>query len=238
MEPSKPSPSSGSPSRNEIDEFVYRVSHDLRSPISTILGFTELLKADHSPNLNAQGQRYLSAITLAAQRLNSMIEGLLFLSRVGRAPDGPRWCEMSGVLESAKGIAVKRTGRHDARWVVPGSLPRVFGVESELRTLFVHLLSNALQHNPKPQPLVEVACREEPDEIVFAVRDEGPGIDPRFQPEVFKIFTRLAAQLEDPGVGMGLPLAKKIAETHGGRVWLESEKGKGAAFFVALPKKS
>jgi chemotaxis family two-component system sensor kinase Cph1 len=85
---------------------------------------------------------------------------------------------------------------------------------------------------------VEVACREEPDEIVFAVRDEGPGIDPRFQPEVFKIFTRLAAQLEDPGVGMGLPLAKKIAETHGGRVWLESEKGKGAAFFVALPKKS
>ncbi len=138
---------------------------------------------------------------------------------------------------AARGQAGARTGRKDALCKIPAALLRVFGVESELRTVFAHLFANALQYNPNPQPLVELTCREEPDRFVFAVRDNGPGIDPRSHQETFNIFTRLAPQGQDQSVGMGLALAKRIIESHGGQVWVESAPKQGAIFFVATPKK-
>ncbi|MBI5395743.1 MAG: HAMP domain-containing histidine kinase [Verrucomicrobia bacterium] len=228
----------GAPSRQtDLEQFIYRVSHDLRSPISSILGFSELLASDCGSKLDAQGQRYLEAVKFAAQRLNGMIEGLLALSRVGRAADAARTCDMTAVTGVARNQAVARTGRKDAVWKMPAALPQILGVESELRTLFGHLFANALQYNPNPQPLVELTCREEPGRFVFSVRDNGPGIEPRSHQEIFNIFMRLVPQGQDQSVGMGLALAKKIVELHGGQIWVESSKGQGATFSVALPRK-
>jgi signal transduction histidine kinase len=144
---------------------------------------------------------------------------------------------MEAVVAAARNQAVARTGRKDGVWKMPVSLPQVFGVESELRVLFSHLFTNAIQYNPNPQPLVELVCREEPGRFVFSVRDNGPGIDAKSHQEIFNIFTRLVPQGQDPSVGMGLALARRIVESHGGQIWVESAKGQGATFSVALPKK-
>jgi len=237
MDAPKPTGTGAKPSQTELDHFIYRISHDLRSPISTILGFSDLLAADYGPKLDAQGQRYLDAVKLAAQRLNTMIEGLLALSRIGRAADAPRRCEMGAVVAAARAQAVARTSRKDVVWKIPATLPQVFAVESELRLLFGHLFANAIQYNPNPQPLVELVCREEADRFVFSVRDDGPGIDPKSHQEIFNIFTRLVPQGPDASVGMGLAVAKRIVESHGGQIWVESAKGLGATFSVALPKR-
>lgn len=237
MDAPKPTGTGAKPPQTELDHFIYRVSHDLRSPISTILGFSDLLAADYGPKLDAQGHRYLDAVKFAAQRLNTMIEGLLLLSRIGRAADAARRCEMGTLVAAARNQAVARTGRKDAVWRLPETLPQVFGVESELRVLFSHLFANAIQYNPNPQPLVELVCREEPGRFVFSIRDNGPGIDAKSHQEIFNIFTRLVPQGQDQSVGMGLALAKRIVESHGGQIWVESAKGQGATFSVALPKK-
>lgn len=237
MDAPKPTGTGAKPNQTELDHFIYRVSHDLRSPISTILGFSDLLVSDYGPKLDAQGHRYLDAVKLSAQRLNAMIEGLLTLSRIGRAPDGARRCEMEAIIATARNQAVARTDRKDAVWKMPATLPKVFGVESELRVLFSHLFTNAIQYNPAPQPQVELVCHEEPDRFVFSVRDNGPGIDAKSHQEIFNIFTRLVPQGQDQSVGMGLALAKRIVESHGGQISVESVKGQGATFSVALPKK-
>jgi signal transduction histidine kinase len=237
MDAPKPAGPDTAPRQTDLEQFIYRVSHDLRSPISTILGFSELLAADCGPKLDAQGQRYLEAVKFAAQRLNIMIEGLLSLSRIGRAMDAAHPCEMGPVIATARAQAAAHTGRKDVVWKMPAEMPRVFGVESELRVLFGHLLANAIQYNPIPQPLVELICRDEPGRLVFAVRDNGPGIDSRSHQEIFNVFARLVPQGHDKSVGMGLALAKRIAESHGGQIWVESAKGQGATFFVAFPRK-
>jgi len=237
MDAPKPTGAGAPPRQTELDHFIYRVSHDLRSPISTILGFSELLAADCGPKLDAQGQRYLEAVKFAAQRLNIMIEGLLTLSRVGRAPDAPHPCDMAAVIGTARSQAAVRTGSKDAVWKIPAALPQVFGVESELRVLFGHLFTNAIQYNPNPQPLVELTCRDEPGRFVFAVRDNGSGIESRSHQEIFNVFVRLVPQSLNQSVGIGLALAKRIVESHGGQIWVESAKGQGATFSVALPRK-
>ncbi|MCX7826495.1 MAG: HAMP domain-containing histidine kinase, partial [Verrucomicrobiae bacterium] len=177
MDAGKPPPAKTTTPADELKEFVYRVSHDLRSPISTIIGYAELLAADHADKLDDEGRRYLNAVRAAAQQLNAMLEDLVLYSRVGRAPDAPGLGDLGALIERARQWALERVGPKDADWKLPSEWPRVYGVQSELQMLFGLLLINALQHNPKPKPRVEVTWHEEPGRIVCAVRDDGPGID-------------------------------------------------------------
>lgn len=231
-----PDTNAPAPQPEEQREFVYRVSHDLRSPISSILGYVELLETDYADQLKPEAKRYLQAVTDSARKLDAMVAGLLAYSRIGRAPDRPRNCNMATVIAFAREDAIKNSNRTDAIWKLPEQLPHVFGVESEFQNLFSHLFTNALQHNPNPKPLVELTCRDEPTRVVFTVRDNGPGIEPRFHKDIFTIYFRLDSRGPARSTGMGLALAKHIVETHGGQIWIESLAGQGATFFIALPK--
>lgn len=237
MDAVKPTPAKTTTPAEELKEFVYRVSHDLRSPISTIIGYAELLAADHADKLDEEGRRYLNSVRAASQQLNAMLEDLVIYSRIGRAPDAPGVGDLGAVVERGRQWAVERVGPRDAVWKLPSEWPKVHGVQSELQALFGFLLANALQHNPKPRPRVEVSWHDGPGRIVCAVSDDGPGIDRQLQQEVFRMFFRLQPTPGGRSTGMGLPLAKRIVESHGGQLWLESAPGHGATFYVALPKK-
>ena len=237
MDAGKPVPAKDTKPSDEVKDFVYRVSHDLRSPISTILGYAELLASDHADKLNEEGRRYLDSVRAASQQLNAMLEDLVVYSRVGRAPDPPRMGDLGTLITRARQWAADRTGFKEAVWQLPSEWPGVYGVQSELQMLFGLLLANALQHNPKPQPRIEVSWHEEPDRIVCAVRDDGPGIDRQLQQDIFRVFFRSRPQAGSRSTGMGLALAKRIAEAHDGQIWVESAPGHGATFYVAMPKK-
>lgn len=220
----------------ELESFSYSVSHDLRAPLRAIHGFSGLLAQQAGARLDDQGRHYLERVQDAAARMGRLIDDLLELSRVARAPVRPELIDLSRLaLQVADELRAGDPRRAVAIAVAPGLAAR--GDAALLRVVLQNLLENAWKFTRlREGGHIEVTQERGAAERAFCVRDNGAGFDMAYAGKLFGAFQRLHSEEHFPGTGIGLATVKRIVERHGGRVWAEGEPGRGAAFFFTLPE--
>jgi signal transduction histidine kinase len=221
-----------------MESFLYSVSHDLKAPLISIQGYAQSLEEDFGQQLAEDGRFYLERIRRNATLMESLILDILELSRIGRIREHPEDVDMDGLMGGIAARLGDRFAQAGGGLVVKEGLPRVHGERNRLDQLFTNLVDNALKYrHPGRPPRVEVDGEVVDGEARMRVRDNGRGIPERYHGQLFNVFQRVPApDLPDPGgTGMGLAIVKRIADTHGGRVWVESAEGEGSTFHVAFP---
>ncbi|NIM93271.1 MAG: PAS domain S-box protein [Anaerolineales bacterium] len=221
-------------SNAELEQFAYVASHDLQEPLRLVSSFTRLLQERYQGRLGPDADDFISFAQDGADRMQRMVADLLAYSRVGTRGARFEWTDCQAVLDQALTnltIAINES----AAEVTNDPLPNVFADRTQLEQLFQNLIGNALKFRSKASPIVHVAAEEVEDGWRFSVRDNGIGIRPEDSERIFIIFQRLHTAEEYPGTGLGLAICKKIVERHGGRIWVESEVGKGSTFYFTLP---
>jgi signal transduction histidine kinase len=225
---------------SELESFVYAVSHDLKTPIVTIEGFIGALREDFGGVLPEAADRYLSYMSDASRKMALLINDLLELSRIDRLKEEKEELSLAEPIRKALATLKPQIDTRGILVRVHRSLPTIQAERNRMGQVMDNLLSNAVKYigADNPSPLIEVGCLEEDDEPVFFVRDNGIGIENQYFDRVFQAFERLPSTLKvSEGTGMGLTIVKRIIESHGGRIWLQSEPGQGTTVFFSLPKK-
>ncbi len=216
-------------------EFAYVVSHDLGAPLRAMIQFSHLLQSADAHALSEEGKIYLHMIVENGQKAQAMLAGLLEYSRLNTDVNPRQPTDLNKQLQQCREELASKIEENDAT-VVAGPLPVVQANPDQARRLLFCLLENSLTfRNENQAPVVTIAAEQKEGEWMITVRDNGIGIDPRFHERIFMPFRRLHTDEKYPGIGMGLALAKKVADQHGGKLWLESEPGRGAAFKFTLP---
>jgi PAS domain S-box-containing protein len=226
----------------ELERFTYTVSHDLKSPLITIMGFLGFLEQDVLAGNVERVKADIARITDAANRMQRLLNELLELSRIGRLTTPSQEVSMGELArEAVNTVAGRLTARGAQVEIAPALLqsggPTVYGERPRLLEVLENLVDNAVKFmGDQPEPRIEIGVRRDGKETVFYVQDNGIGIDPRHHDEVFDLFKKLSTEIE--GTGAGLAIVKRIVEVHGGRIWVESEgDGQGSTFFFTLPGK-
>ncbi|HUP39602.1 MAG TPA: ATP-binding protein, partial [Vicinamibacterales bacterium] len=220
----------------ELEAFSYSVSHDLRAPLRHVSGFAELLQKSPGPEFDDNRKRFLRLISESAVKMGELIDALLVFSRMGRAEMLHTRVDLGAVVRQAQRDVLQAEPERDVEWVI-NELPTVPGDPSMLQLVFTNLLSNAFKYSrTREGARIEIGSSEADSEFVVYVKDNGVGFDMTYANRLFGVFQRLHRAEEFEGTGIGLANVQRIILRHGGRVWAESELGKGATFFVALPK--
>lgn len=221
-------------SNTELEKFAYIASHDLREPVRSIVGFTQLLQKRNEQSLDAESREFLSNIIESAQRMNSLIHGLLDYSRVSTAGKRFQFTDLNEALHKMKADihgAIEESGAE----ILIDKLPTVFCDDLQIRQLFQNLISNAIKfRSVDAPPLIRISAERREKDVLFKVQDNGIGLDMRFKDKVFEIFNRLHSSVNYQGSGIGLAVCKKIVERHGGEIWLESTINKGTTVFFTI----
>jgi signal transduction histidine kinase len=220
----------------ELERFTYTVSHDLRSPLVTVMGFLGAVEAAASKGQTQQLQADMARIRGAAGRMERLLKELLELSRAGRAAPPSETVAFADLVREARSLIEGRLRERGVRVEVAAQMPAVRGDRERLVEVLQNLLDNAAKFmGDQREPRIEVGVRRDHDQPIFFVRDNGRGIEPRYHEKVFGLFDRLDPR--DEGTGVGLALVRRIVEAHGGRVWVESEGlGSGSTFCFTLPQ--
>jgi signal transduction histidine kinase len=219
----------------ELSHFAYIISHDLKAPLRGIKLLAEWLCADYGDKLGDEGKEQMLLLQSRVDRMHNLIDGVLQYSRVGRVREDMVEVNFNELMP----VIVDMIAPPDhIRVTVDPGLPTIQGEKTRLTQLFQNLLSNAVKFMDKPQGEIRVGCVEEGDFWKFHVADNGPGIEEKHFERIFRIFQTLAPKDEYESTGVGLSLVKKIVEMYGGRVWVESEVGKGSTFLFTLPKQT
>lgn len=223
-------------SNAELQQFAYVASHDLQEPLRMVASYTQLLARRYKGRLDADADEFIAFAVDGANRMQMLINDLLQYSRVGTRGKPFEPTDTKTVLDqtvSNLDVAIKESGAvltHD-------TLPTVMADATQLTQVFQNLIGNAIKFRSKETPRIHVSAKEKENEWVFSVRDNGIGIDPQYFDRIFVIFQRLHGKTEYPGTGIGLAVCKRIVERHGGRIWIESEEGKGSTFYFTIPKR-
>ena len=221
----------------ELERFSYTVSHDLRAPLRAITGFARLLKEEHVARLDAEGLRLLDVITVNTERMGRLIDDLLSLSRLSRAPLVRSPVDMARLVSGV--VADRKAAGVDSGVAITiGNLPDAQGDPGLLKHVWERLIDNAVKYTAGvPEASVEIGSRRDNGSTVYSVRDNGIGLDMQYAEKVFEVFQRLHPQSEFEGTGVGLAVVQRVVHRHGGRVWVESAPGRGATFFFTLDAK-
>ncbi len=224
----------------ELEQFAYTVSHDLKSPLVTIKGFIGLLQQDVQSKRHDRMERYLNHISNASDKMVSLLDDLLQLSRAGRSVTSPETINMESLAYEIIEILNGTIQKTKARVVVKPGMPEVFGDKTRIRQVLQNLVENSLKYmGAQKKPLIEIGSSKHENEKVnlFFIKDNGIGIHPEYHEKVFGVFDQLIN--DKGGTGIGLSLVKKIIELHRGSIWIESsgEEGCGTVFWLTLPAK-
>jgi light-regulated signal transduction histidine kinase (bacteriophytochrome) len=218
----------------ELEAFSYSVSHDLRAPLRSIRGFSEVLAEQYGHLMDSRGQDFLQRTCVACQQMDRLIDDLLKLSRVSRSELRARDVNLSALAES---VAAELNKTEPAREVEIQIAPglQANGDERLLRLVLENLLRNAWKFTGRlPRARIEVG-RADDSAPAFFVRDNGAGFDMAYADRLFGVFQRLHSSSEFPGTGVGLATVQRIINRHGGRTWAEGKTGQGATFYFTLP---
>ena len=217
----------------ELKQFNYIVSHDLREPLHTISGLVEIFKMQYHDALNSEGRKIIGYMHQAAGRMSELVRDLLDYGAIGRNKELTKIdCSVlvRSVLEDL-GSRIESTGAT----VKVDDLPTLVAYETELRLLFQNLIGNGIKFNRNGVPPIIRVSAEQNNGWTFTIEDNGIGIPEKSMTEVFKVFKRLHFNSEHEGTGIGLAHCKKIVEMHQGKIWIESEEGKGSKFHFTIP---
>ena len=219
----------------ELEQFTYTVSHDLKAPIITIKGFLGFLEQDAAAGNQVRLKRDMERIHGAVEKMHSLLNDLLELSRIGRMINSPEPIAFGNLVNEALEILHGRLQESTPQIKVDQDFPAVQGDRRRLLQVVQNLIDNAVKFSGRqPEPVIEIGTRGSENGMpIFFVRDNGIGIAPEHHERIFGLFNKLDPLAE--GTGIGLAIVKRIVEFHGGRIWVESEAGKGAAFLFTLP---
>ena len=221
-------------SNQALQEFAYIASHDLQEPLRMVASYLQLLRGRYGGKLDADADEFINYAVDGARRMQSLINDLLEYSRVGTTSEPMRPTNLAEVLATAA-VNLRATIEESGATVVVSAMPTVLGDAGQLVQLMQNLVANAIKFHGDAAPEVHVDARRGSGEWDIVVSDNGIGIEPRHADRIFQIFRRLHAANEYPGTGIGLAICRKIVERHGGRIWVEPNAGRGAAFHFTMP---
>ncbi len=219
-------------SNADLERFAYAASHDLQEPLRMVTNYLQLLERRYRGKLDENATTFIGFAVDGAQRMQSMVNDILNYSRVGRSDQLAPVAVNVPVSQALANLSL--AVQEQAAVIDVEQLPVVMGERSQLVQLFQNLLSNALKFRSQEPPRIHITAQREGAMWRFAIRDNGLGIDRQYSERIFVMFQRLHRREEYPGSGVGLALCKKIVEWHRGRIWVESEPGKGSTFYFTL----
>jgi two-component system, sensor histidine kinase and response regulator len=220
----------------ELEAFSSSVAHELRLPLGNVYGWSSLLLDRFAGQMPQEAERMLQNVRAGARRMQHLIEDLLRLSRVSRQELFKQTVDLQALVQEVVGDLREKQGERQVE-VQIGALPKCVGDHPLLKQALANLLSNAFKFTSKTEHArVEAGCARRGSEIVYFVKDNGAGFDMKHASKLFGVFQRLHKAGQFDGTGVGLSIAHRIIQRHGGRIWAEAEVGKGAAFYFTLPQ--
>jgi len=222
-------------SNADLEQFAYSASHDLQEPLRMVSAYSEMLRRKFGDRLGPNGDEYIGFIVEGANRMEQLLRDLRAYTQTSLATDGPSPV-VSSETAIQRTITSLRAGIDESGAEITfDSLPSVRMHEFQLEQLFQNIIGNAIRYRSSERPKIHAGAEPEGDTWRFFVRDNGIGIDPEYKEQIFGIFKRLHTSSEYPGTGMGLAICQRIVERSGGRIWVESQRGRGSTFFFTLP---
>jgi len=218
---------------HDLEDFAYLASHDLKEPLRGISAYCEILLEDLDGKLDADARRRLRTMLGMCNRLDTMIDNLLAYWRLGHVPPAKTEVDLNRVVHDALRTLAPVIEQRRGRVRVAGPLPKATADPAALGMVFGNLISNGLKFNDSPQPWVEIGTSGSRPLTIY-VRDNGIGIPREHHETIFALFRRLHSRKRYNGTGAGLAIVRKIVESYGGRVWVESEPGRGSSFYFSL----
>ena len=219
----------------ELESFSYSVSHDLRAPLRSINGYSEILKDEYNAAFDDEGKRVLNKIIESSLKMSRLIDSLLNFSQLGRKEITKVSMDINVlVAETIEELKAEQFNKN-LNWNICDLLP-VKGDMLLLKQVFVNLISNAIKYSAKKDmPEIEIGCELNHQEVIYYVKDNGAGFNMEYKDKLFGVFQRLHDTTEFEGIGIGLAIVQRIVVRHGGCVWAEAEVDKGATFYFSLP---
>lgn len=220
---------------DELKNFAYVVSHDLKAPLRAISSLADWLSTDYADKFDDQGKEQMRLLISRVRRMDGLIDGILLYSRVGRVKETMVAVDLSRLVPE---VIDSLAPPANITVTIANSLPTVMAEPTRILQVFQNLLSNAIKYMDKPEGKIRIACSAEGSQWKFSVADNGPGIKQQHFEKIFQLFQTLAPRDRVESTGVGLALVKKIVEMYGGHVWVESNVGEGSTFFFTLPRMS
>ena len=220
----------------DLEQFAYSASHDLQEPLRNVVIYAQMLERSYQQRLDERANVFLQGIVSGAKRMETLITDLLTYTEAAKDVPLPSLTEVdAGAVLGRVRVSLETRIAEAEALVTSWQLPTVRVREAHLAQLFQNLVSNAIKYRGQDPPRIQVSAVREDDQWRFAVRDNGIGIESRYQQQIFELFKRLHSRERYAGSGIGLALCKRIVESYGGRIWVESEPGNGSTFFFTLP---
>jgi PAS domain S-box-containing protein len=220
-------------SNKELEQFAFVASHDLQEPLRAITGYLQLLDRKYSGKIDADADSYIKSAVSGAGRMRNLINDLLTFSRVESREKELKEIDMNNVFDTVL-YGLGNAINESAASVTRTKLPSVMADETHMVQLLQNLIANGIKFRGADKPQIVVSAETKDKDIIFSVKDNGIGIEKEYFEKIFIIFQRLHSRDEYPGTGIGLAICKRIVESYGGRIWVESEPGKGSAFYFTL----
>ena len=222
-------------SNEELQQFAYIASHDLQEPLRMVTSFTQLLERRYRDKLDEDGKEFINFAVDGAKRMKGLIDGLLSYSRVSTRSKEAVKIDVQKLIEDLirdLGFIIKENNAK----IFYKDLPIIKADKNQIYQLFQNLIMNGLKYRTEENPVIEISAKKEDSKWLFAVKDNGIGIDEKYFDRIFVVFQRLHSRDKYEGTGIGLAVCKRIVERTGGKIWVESKLNKGASFYFTIPE--